>query len=340
MNGDETTKISAGCILIGIGQNGEQNKQKKRGTMTMSEETYNNMMKNAQAVNEAWSKVKVNADKKKTFGSLLVIIRMGNKLCCDARERMESQIKDINATYSPGISAQKTETLRNEYTELVKEHQRQLKERLDTICKAKTAEVDTIVSKTGDRDLMDLIYGLSLRSEVSDREWQAITVRVTESHDYQAMKYLSEVAEKLNRYYKPPYDPEEIISEIEKARDDLSHMISVLDKPSKDWDFKEMMILGEYADPTYNQERLERLDSEVGVAVPEKYKSLIDRLKDARDIAFKNGDNKTGNNISRFIYEKAQYVENQQIVSDYFKGEAESLIKQVIDNASGSVSQR
>ena len=301
--------------------------------------TVSEMMRNAQAVKDAWNKGSVNADKKKTFSGLLMILKMENKLCCNARERMESEIKDINETYAPGIAAEKRAVVRNSYNDYVREHQRQVTERLTEICEAKTAEVDKLISKTGNRDLMELINGLSLRSEVSDREWQAITVRVTESHDFQAMKLLAEVAEKLNRYYKPPYDPEEIISEIEKAKDDLSHMISVLDKPSKDWTLSEMMIMGEYDHPTYTPERLERLDSEVGVAVPEKYKSLIDRLKDARDVAFNNGDNQTANAISRFIYEKSQYIEDRQIVSEHFKGEAESLIRKAHENASGKNSK-
>lgn len=292
------------------------------------------MMRNSQQVETAWNRTSVKkADKRLTFGNLLESLRMENKLCCNARERMESEIADIKATFAPALAAEKAAAARNTCNDFVQAHKQQVSARLDEICKAKMAEVDRLISRTGDRDLMELVKGLSLRSSVSDREWSAVTVRVTESGDYQAMQLLAEVAEKLNRYYKPPFNPEEAISEIEKAKADLSHVIDILDKPEKDWTLSEMTVLGEYDHLTTNQDRFRRLDSENGIAVPEKQQSLIDRLKDARELAFKNADLPTANAISRFIYNNVQYIDDRETIAGYVRGEAESLIQQAHDNA-------
>ena len=302
--------------------------------MTLSE-----MMQSVKTVNDAWNKVKVNSSNDHTFGGLVLIWKMLNKICVQRKERLEQEITDINNTYARTVADEKISNLRREHKEFIETNQKKFEERITAVCDAKTAEVDKIIAKTGDPSLIELVKGLSLRSEVSDREWQAISVRVTEGHDYQAMKLLAEVAPKLNRYYKCPFDPDEEIKEIESARDDLLHMSKIMDRPSTEWSYTEMMIMGEYDHLTANQQRFERLDTAIGVAVPRKVMTLIERLKEAQEIARDNGDNASANAISRFLYEKSEYIEDRQTVSDFYKSEAETLIHKALSSVSGSKSQ-
>lgn len=302
--------------------------------MTLSE-----VMQSVKTVNDAWNKIKVNSSNDHTFGGLILIWKMLNKICVQRSERMAQEITDINNTYAKAVADEKITHLRNEYKEFVKTNQEKFEERISAVCNGKTDEVDKIISKTGDPSLIELVKGLSMRSEVSDREWQAISIRVTEGHDFQAMKLLAEVAPKLNRYYKCPFDPDEAIAEIERARDDLLHLSKIMDKPSAEWSYTEMMIVGDYSHLTVNQQRFEQLDTAIGIAVPRKVMTLIERLKEAREIAQENGDNASANAISRFLYEKSQYIEDRQTVSDFYKSEAESLIHKALSSANSGNNQ-
>ena len=278
---------------------------------------------------KAWNSEKVNSEKKHTIMGSIEIWKSMHKGCLSAKKRMNEQIEDVRNTFAKPLADEKITALRSEFDQLVKANAAKYCDHVNSVCDEKVTEVDTFISRTGDPDLIALISNLNIRSEVSDREWQSIVTRVNASHDYQAAKLLAEVAAKFNRSFSVPFDPDRRIEEIEESRKELLALAKSLDKDDSDFTLTEMHIVGEHR--TGYHEIYERLDTAVGVAVPKKDATLIDRLKEARDFAWNNGDNDIGNKINRFIYERATYIDNRQTVAAFYKDEAEALIKKALN---------
>lgn len=279
----------------------------------------------------SWNKEKVNSEKDHTVGGIIMIWRMLHKVCIKAKQRLNEQIEDVNNTYARAVADEKITALRSEYKQFLDENRKKYVDHVNMVFDEKTAQVDKLVSTTADPELISLIQTLSMRTEVSDREWQAVVARITAAHDYQATRLLSDVAVKFNRSFSVPFDPDRRIEDIEEARADLLGIAKILDTDDKDFGLKDMTIVGEYKEPTTLQKHYESLDTVVGVAVPAKTANLIERLKEASEIARTNGDNATANAINRFIYEKATLVEDRQVISAFYKEQAETLISKALN---------
>lgn len=291
----------------------------------MNNNEFTNYLNGTQTARDAWDK-KVSSTADHTFGGLTMIWRMLNKVCIVAKQRRDDQIKDTVNTYAANVAAEKTAAIRAEYVEFLNENKRRFVEWVNRVADEKTAEVDKVLSKTGDPDLISLIQGLSVRNEVGDREWQSIIQRVNGANDYQASRMLADIASKFGRSFKPPFDADKIIDSIEKSREEFLHMASVMDAPQESLGYYELMTVGEYEHLTPFQERYDTLDHSLGTTVPIKKMNLIDALQDALKTAEENKDNNTANAIRRFLYDNVQYVEDRKVVSEFLRGEAEALI--------------
>lgn len=290
---------------------------------------FNGWYKSTMIADTAWNRDKVASEKDHTIGGCILIWKTLHKLCLKSKQRLEEQIADIKNTYAQQLADEKITALRSEYNQFLEANAQKYRSHVSMVCDEKTEQVDKIISKTGDQDLINLIINLNMRSEVSDREWQSIVTRVNASHDYQAAKLLAEVAAKFNRSFSVPFDPDRRIEEIEESRKELLSLAKILDKDDKDFNLYEMHLVSDHQ--TAYQERYNRLDTAVGVAVPKKNVSLIDRLKEAQSVARENGDNATANQIVRFIYEKATYIDNRQTVAAFYTEEAEKLINKALN---------
>jgi hypothetical protein len=291
----------------------------------MSNISFTDYVNSTQQAKNAWNKnIKSHPDHK--FSSALYFWRMTNKTLQVIRQRMEEEIAENSDIFVPNIAAEKNDAARKRYNASLEDYQQAYVARVNMAADSKIAEVDKTISKTADPSLVGLIRDLSLRTDISDREWFAIVERVNSANDYQASHMLADVAVKFGRSYKPPFDADKMIEEIEQARKELLKLSAIIDKPEKDWTYEEMVIVKEYPHTTWQQERYNRLDSAPGVAVPVKSASLIDQLKEALQISDEIKDYKSANEIRRFLYDRAQYVENKQIVSEYYRAEAEALI--------------
>ena len=319
-------------MLTGIGLNVEQSKQKQKGVILMK---LSEIQKNITTVTEAWNSVKVNSEKGTSFGSIVLIWRMLNKVFTKDREQMNEKIRDYYSTFAKDLADEKANADRKSHDDMVAANKKKLYDMITEIGDKKTAEVDKIISKTGDSSLMQLVRDLIVRTEVSDREWQAIVFRVTEAHDYQAGRLLADIAPRFDKYYQVPFDPDKEIEEIERAKDDLYFILKEIDTPKDNWGLRTMHIVGEYDHLTAQQERFERLDSAIGVAVPEKTMTLLERLKQAMTMARENGDNATANAINSFIYSNSDYIDDRQVIHDFYKEEAERLISQAVKISGG-----
>lgn len=292
--------------------------------MSTSYQDYSN---STQAAKNAWNHKQVSSHIDTKFSSLLYFWRMLNKTLQVVKQRRDDEIKEHTETFAPGLAAEKNNDSRARYNDTLRDYQNSFIARVNAAADAKIAEIDKMISKTGDPSLVGLIRDLTLRSELSEREWIAIVQRVSSSNDFQAMRLLCDTAPKFNRSFKPPFDPDLMIEEVEKSREELIMLAASLDKPEKDWTYHEMLYVKEYPDHlTEPQQRFNRLDSAPGVAVPQKSANLIDQLKESLQIAEYLKDNNLANEVRRFLYDRSQYVENQQIVSEFYRTEAEVLI--------------
>ena len=289
-------------------------------------------MESTKVARSAWNNDKVISRKDLTFGGVINTWQILHKICLKAKERLSEEIEDTKATCSQSIIDERIPVLMADYAQLMDKHRAKYSDYVNSVCDDKVSELDHTVSKTPDANLIALIQPLTLRKEVSDREWQAIVFRVNEAHDYQAARLLSDVAEKFGRSYAVPFDPDKKIEEIEGIRADLLRIAKSLDTDDKDLDLMTMNIVGDYARPTKVQEYFNQLDTAAGVAVPEKKLSMIERLKEASQIARENGDHTTANAINRFIYERATLIDDRQEISSFYKEQAESLISKALSS--------
>ena len=260
------------------------------------------------------------------FTRCLYAWRMINKSLIVDKENIENEIAEIMNISAPSIANERAKIKRDNYQRIREADVKRFSDNVNTAADMAIAEVDKTISKTSDPELVSMIHDLDYRTDISDREWIAKVRRVNEANDYGAMRMLAEKAIKFGRSYRLPYDADEIIRDIEKARADLLHMATIIDKPEKDWTYQEMLIAGEYDHLTAPQERFQRLDSKPGVAVQRKKASLVEQLKEAEHMANECKDYNTANAIRRFLYDRAEYIDNQQIVADYYRSEAEDLI--------------
>ena len=289
-------------------------------------------LQGSRIADKAWNNNKANPHNMHTLKSCVIDWKTRHKVVLNAKEHLQELIKDINATWADALAKEKAASATSDYKQLNEENEKAYTEHVNMVCDEKIAEINRFISKTGDPDLMNLIQGLRTRTEVPDSEWQAIVNRVASSHDYQAMKALQEVANTLDRTFVIPYDADQLISQVESNRKELLGLAKIIGTEDEDIGLWHMHIIGEFSKPTEIQKQFHELDTAVGVTPSAPTVNMIDRLRKAGEVARNNGDNATANMISRFIYEKATYVENRQVIANFYTEEAEALIHKAMEN--------
>ena len=293
----------------------------------MSDKEFKYGIMETRIAKESWNREKVNSERDHTVSGILMIWRTLHTVCLKAKNRLDEQIEDIKNTYAPNVANEKITALRSEYREFINANAKKYTDHINMVFDEKINEVDKLIAKTANPELVSLIQTINMRSEVSDREWSAIVARVTAAHDYQATRLLADVAEKFNRSFAVPFDPDRRIDDIEEARAELLKTVKILDVNDSDFSYTDMCIVGKYNEPTLKQQKYNQLDHAVGTAAPAKQANLVDRLKEASEIARAKGDNNTANEIVRFLYNNVTRIEDRQVVNAFYKEEAEKLIR-------------
>lgn len=279
---------------------------------------------------DTYNSKSIDGDVTLTFSGLRYLIRQYNQTITAKHNEMQEMIADITRTYQSEIASGKIEELKSSYRDIEFTAQQKLLDRLNKIDERATNEIERFCSVPPTADGVRYIQSLNMRgSSISDAEWKIAVKKVTNGGNYQEMCQLETVGDAIGKEYSVPYkleDLQELLADaINAYRNIINNKLTV---PTDDWDVTTISLMKE---GSLHTDRINVLDTALGVAVENPANTLNERTKSAAAVALHAGNYDLFNRVYAFRAEHRDEIMTPLEAKTEVISQAEALIAECLD---------
>lgn len=282
----------------------------------------------------AYTGIKVDAKIGTSFGGFRKYAQNLRKAILIKKDELDKSVDELKTAYSSSVYDPVVKDLTGKFNEEVASLRESLTVVFDRICNEKRDAVKRFTMVPPSDDVLKLVNAFSFRdkADISDTEWSYL-VSVA-GDNYQALRMVQKLANDCERPFSLPFTPDDTLKKIDKLVEIIDASIRSIAVPDNEvanslvtrfynYDGEE----GRIYDP-FIGDLIKELDSNAGSVVPEEYKSIIQKLKDAQQKAFDNDNIYTSARIKNFIEKYDRELHTPEEMKDFIFEKAQELIKQ------------
>ena len=278
----------------------------------------------SQFLKDSYDKKSVIGDKNRSYITFVKLCNDLMEMLLQGSASLAVKKKEISDEFSPEVARQKIAEVEKEYNERLDRIQRKLSVFNDELRESTLAQATKYyTAPMSDEDLRINQTAEMLKDSLTDIQWEMYIKRISEGGNYSALAKLNSTAEASGHGFSMPEKPDEKIEDINNIHTVFSRIIKNIGTPDK----ISLMDRNFITEGSEIYKILERFDSNVSTAIPDREESLLGRLNTARDVAYKSGDFETYNQIVRFLYNRSGMIASQDEVMKDVRIEAEALIQ-------------
>ena len=238
---------------------------------------------------------------------------------------LEQKIAEIKNKYLPSTANPMIQDLRKTYDDEVKSIQSKLSDKLAAALDAKRNACRKYTMIPPSADQLALLQTIQLRGveNIPEEEWNMMIQTLAGNH--QAAGVLESLAKDSGKEFKAPFSAADALRDLENFQNRAEIAISNITDPYKDGRAYE--FFRDDIKDSLTSELINKLDSEIGTAVPDKSLTIAGRLDEAAEKALKAGNFDEFQLIHNFRFSHSSVFESPDETNQSIINQAEELIE-------------